>query len=111
MRVRAPSIVHLTLKLNVMEDETTEEDKIVGQLSMDYKVIKMVDGKKKYVRDDEGNPIVKQYDLDLDRRHLAVLKTLMMEREKVVASANIGNVTKAQEKDKMLKKIYSIMGY
>ena len=84
-----------------------DEDKIVGHLSMDYKVM----SKGEYVLDEKGNPIVKQYELDLDRRHLAVLTTLMMEREKVVARANMGNVTKAQEKDKMLKKIYSIMGY
>jgi len=82
-------------------------DKIVGHLSMDYK--EMRNGE--YELDDEGNPIIKKYELDLTRKHLSVLTTLMMEREKEVMRANISNVREAQGNDKMLKQLYQIMGY
>ena len=84
-----------------------DEDKIVGHLTMDYK--KMRNGE--YELDEKGNPIVKKYELELTRKHLSVLTTLMMEREKDVAKANITNVPEAQGKDKMLKQLYGLLGY
>jgi DNA-binding response OmpR family regulator len=84
-----------------------DEDKIVGHLTMDYK--KMRNGE--YELDEKGNQIVKKYELELTRKHLSVLTTLMMDREKDVARANITNVPEAQSKDKMLKQLYSLLGY
>lgn len=86
-----------------------DEDKIVGHLSMDYKEMR----NSEYELDDEGNPIVKKYELELTRKHLTVLTTLMMEREKVVMRGTPYGVSvrEEQHKDKMLKQLYQIMGY
>ena len=84
-----------------------DEDKIVGHLKMDYKEM----SKGEYVLDDEGNPIVKKYELVLNRKHLSALKTLMMDKEKEVMMANLSNVREAQGKNKILKHIYQILGY
>lgn len=41
----------------------------------------------------------------LDQKALTAIKTLLMEREKVVMMNNIGDVKNAQNKDKILKRL------
>ena len=83
-----------------------EDDMIVGHLSMDYREIR----NGEYVLGKDGNPTIKKYDVDVTRRHLSVLMTLMMNREKVVMMENITNVRESQEKDKMLRQLYELLG-
>lgn len=84
-----------------------DDDNIVGHLKMEYK--EMRNGE--YILDKEDEPIIKKYELHLTRKHLSVLKMLMMDREKIVMMENPINVHEAQEKDKILKQLYELLGY
>ena len=56
----------------------SEDDKIVGYLTMDYIEIKIGE----YVLDEDEKPIVVKYELELTRKELSAMKNMMMTREK-----------------------------
>jgi hypothetical protein len=55
------------------------------------------------IESEEG---IKEY--ELDKKDLNAIKTLIVEREKVVMLANPANVREAQGKDKLLKRMHRL---
>lgn len=53
------------------------------------------------IEDDDG---VKQ-EINLDKKDLSAIKTLILSREKEIMLANTSNVRQAQENDKILKRM------
>lgn len=53
------------------------------------------------IEDDDG---IKQ-EINLDKKDLSAIKTLILSREKEIMLANTSNVRQAQENDKVLKRM------